>query len=175
VSHADDVIRAKRGSREAFVRLIQASEPSMYRVAKSFLRTDSECADAIQETILKAFQAIGSIKEPAYFKTWLIRILINVCQRTLKMNKKVIPIAELSEQSYETNMQQKLELREAVQALEDELRIVVTLFYVEDVSVKEIAVMLELPEGTIKSRLYRAREKLVSLLNAEDERSASYE
>jgi len=175
VSHSDDVIRAQRGNREAFVRLIKASEPSMYRVAKSFLRTDSECADAIQETILKAFQAIGSIKNPTYFKTWLIRILINVCQRTLKMNKKVIPIAELSEQSYENNMQQGLELWEAVQSLEDELKIIVTLFYVEDVPIKDIAAMLDLPEGTIKSRLYRAREKLVCFLSEDDERSVNYE
>ncbi|TCZ78980.1 sigma-70 family RNA polymerase sigma factor [Paenibacillus albiflavus] len=147
----------------------------MYRVAKSFLKTDMECADAIQETILKAFQAIRSIKEPDYFKTWLIRILINVCQRMLKMNKQVIPMAELTERSYENKMQQGLELWEAVQSLEEELRIIVTLFYIEDVPLKDIALMLDVPEGTIKSRLYRAREKLVCFLSVKDERSVKYE
>ncbi|WP_235857461.1 sigma-70 family RNA polymerase sigma factor [Paenibacillus albiflavus] len=175
MNHSDDVIRAQKGNHEAFVRLIKASEPSMYRVAKSFLKTDMECADAIQETILKAFQAIRSIKEPDYFKTWLIRILINVCQRMLKMNKQVIPMAELTERSYENKMQQGLELWEAVQSLEEELRIIVTLFYIEDVPLKDIALMLDVPEGTIKSRLYRAREKLVCFLSVKDERSVKYE
>jgi len=175
VNHSDDVIRAQKGNHEAFVRLIKASESSMYRVAKSFLKTDIECADAIQETILKAFQAIRSIKEPDYFKTWLIRILINVCQRMLKMNKQVIPMAALAERSYENKMQQGLELWEAVQSLEEELRIIVMLFYIEDVPVKDIALMLDMPEGTIKSRLHRAREKLVCFLSVNDERSVKYE
>lgn len=175
MNHSEDVIRAQKGNREVFVRLIKAAEPSMYRVAKSFLKSDTECADAIQETILKAFQAIRSLKEPGYFKTWLIRILINVCQRMLKTNKQVIPMAELVERAYDSEMQMGLELWEAVRSLEEELRVVVTLFYIEDLALKDIALMLDMPEGTVKSRLYRAREKLVRFLNVDDERSVMYE
>jgi len=175
VNHSEDVIRAQKGNREAFVRLIKSAEPSMYRVAKSFLKSDTECADAIQETILKAFQAIRSVKEPGYFKTWLIRILINVCQRMLKTNKQVIPMAKLVERAYDNEMQMGLELWEAVRSLEEELCVVVTLFYIEDLALKDIALMLDMPEGTVKSRLHRAREKLVRFLNVDDERSVMYE
>lgn len=93
----DTVLRAKRGSHEAFVQIVKACEPSMYRIAKSYLKSDSECADAMQETILKAFQSIGSLREPFYFKTWLLRILINECNRLRKHRSQVIPIAEISE------------------------------------------------------------------------------
>lgn len=91
-----EVELAQKGSKEAFSRLIKNSEASMYRVAKSFLKTDTDCADAIQETILKAYKMIRSLKQPQYFKTWLIRILINECKHVLNVKNKVIPMEDLT-------------------------------------------------------------------------------
>ena len=65
--------------REQLGQLILASEDSMYHVAKSLLYNDADCQDAIQETIAKAFDKIGTLKQDTYAKTWLIRILINEC------------------------------------------------------------------------------------------------
>lgn len=163
----DDILRAARGHHDAFVRIIKACEPSMYRLAKSYLKSDSEIADALQETILKAFQSINTLREPQYFKTWLLRILINECNRMLKHRSQVIPIADMSDRGSYSHDPQHNGLNEAVQALEEELRIVVTLFYLEDLPLKEIASLLDLPEGTIKSRLFRAREKLSRYLRQE--------
>jgi RNA polymerase sigma-70 factor (ECF subfamily) len=84
VEQINDVKLAQKGSKDAFVRLITAAEKSMYRVAKAILKSDNECADAIQESILKAFKSVGGLREPQYFKTWLIRILINECKVILK-------------------------------------------------------------------------------------------
>jgi DNA-directed RNA polymerase specialized sigma24 family protein len=84
----------------------------------------------MQEAILKAFKGIRALKEPDYLKTWLIRILINECQRILKQNSQVIPMVDFVERSYRQETQQGLEIWEAVQSLEEDLRIIVTLFYI---------------------------------------------
>ncbi|MDQ0116387.1 sigma-70 family RNA polymerase sigma factor [Paenibacillus harenae] len=167
MSQQDDILQAKRGNHDAFVRIIKACEPSMYRLAKSYLKTDTECADAMQETILKAFQSIRTLREPQYFKTWLLRILINECNRLLKHRSQVIPIADMAERCSHSHEPQHYGLNEAVQALEEDLRVTITLFYMEDLPLKEIAQLLELPEGTVKSRLYRAREKLSRYIRQE--------
>lgn len=64
----DDVILARVGDREAFIRLIHRLEMNMYRVARAIVKRDEDCADAIQETILKAYQSVRTVREPAYFK-----------------------------------------------------------------------------------------------------------
>ncbi len=71
MSQENEVRMAQKGSKDAFMRLIKNSELSMYRVAKSFLKSDPDCADAIQEAILKAYRTIASLREPGYFKTLL--------------------------------------------------------------------------------------------------------
>lgn len=173
MDRTEDVRRAQRGNHEAFVLLIKEYELSMYRVAKSYLKTDPECADAMQETILKAFQAIRTLKEPKYFKTWLFRILINECIRLRKQSVQVVSMAEIAEGSCRIETQQGLEIWEAVQSLEEEFRVVIALFYMEDVPLKEVAQILDIPEGTVKSRLYRAREKLAHFIR--EERGVTYE
>jgi RNA polymerase sigma-70 factor (ECF subfamily) len=175
VKQTDRVRRAQRGNHEAFVQLIQEYESSMYRVAKAFLKSDIDCADVMQETILKVYKGIRALKEPEYLKTWLIRILINECQRLLKQKAQVIPMADFIEKAYRPDTQQDLEIQEAVQSLEEDLRITVTLFCIEDISLVDIALLLEIPEGTVKSRLYRAREKLAHYWQAGEERTHQYE
>lgn len=158
-----------KGDKDSFVRLIKDSEELMYRVAKSILKSAEACADAIQEAIVKAYSSIGSLKEPQYFRTWLIRILINVCNQMRLSSKKVVLIEEWMEQQPDQSASSydRVEIQEAVDALEDEFRVIVTLFYFEDLSIKEIAQSLDLREGTVKSRLNRARSKLAAWLGYE--------
>lgn len=169
VERIEDVKLAQKGNKDAFVKLITAAEKSMYRVARAILKSDNECADAIQEAILKAYKSIGGLREPQYFKTWLTKILINECNRILRNNRKVIPIEEYMDQAYTLDPYEKLEIQEAVSSLEDEFRIVVILFYFEDMTIKDIAKMLDIPEGTVKSRLSRARERLSKQLKVVSE------
>jgi RNA polymerase sigma-70 factor (ECF subfamily) len=172
----DDVILARKGNKEAFVRLIKSSETSMYRVAKSIVRADAECADAIQEAILRAYKSISSLKNAEYFKTWLIRILINECNRLMKERNKVVLLEKVKDHGHPSTVQERLEIQEAIEALDDDLRVIVTLFYIEDMPQNDISELLGIPEGTVKSRLHRAREKLSVLLNKNDERrSFGYE
>jgi RNA polymerase sigma-70 factor (ECF subfamily) len=144
---------------------MKSCERSMFRVARSILRTDAECADAMQETVVRAYKAIRRLKEPLYFKTWLIRILMNECRRMYKRHQRVIPMADPAEEAaYHPEWAESLTVIEAVCQLDEELRAIVALYYLEDMPLKEVAQLLDLPEGTVKSRLARSREKLARFL-----------
>jgi len=105
----------------------------MYRIVQSMLKSDSDCADAILESILKAYKSIRTLKEPNHFKTWLIRILINECNRILNFKNKIIPVAEMTEVPLMAPMIETFEIHEIISSLVDDLRIVATLYYFEDI------------------------------------------
>ena len=79
-------------TKEELGALIIDSERHMYVTARAILSDDEDCADAIQETIVKAFSKINSLKQDAYAKTWLIRILINECYKVLRQKSRQIPM-----------------------------------------------------------------------------------
>ncbi|WP_313799903.1 sigma-70 family RNA polymerase sigma factor [Cytobacillus sp.] len=170
--HENDVFLAQSGDQEAFIRLINSCESSLYRVAKGFLKKDSDCADAIQETILKSYKSISRLKNPAYFKSWLIRILINECNDLLRANQKSFPL-ETIENIADSSVNNFEELRDALIQLNEKYRTVVGLFYFEGCSIKEIAEILTIREGTVKSRLNRARSMLASFINQMKEERGS--
>ena len=80
--------------KEELGELIIASEDMMYHVAKTLLYRDADCADAIQETIVKAFSKLHTLKSDAYAKTWLTRILINECYTVIRKEKKVVSLED---------------------------------------------------------------------------------
>ncbi|WP_409340676.1 sigma-70 family RNA polymerase sigma factor [Paenibacillus sp. MBLB4367] len=160
-----DARQAKKGDQEAFIRLVKNLEVSLYRVARAILNNDEDCADAIQETILKAYHAIVKLKHESFVKTWMIRILINECRKVIAKQHGFVVSGEVPEPPGASNEYERIELKEAVDKLDDSLKIVITLHYFEDLSVKQVAAALELPEGTVKSRLHRARHCLLELLD----------
>lgn len=168
----NDVHLAITGDKDAFARLVKMCEPMMYRVAKSILSGDPDCADAIQETIWRAYRSLSSLREPAFFKTWLIRILINESKRIKANEKRVIPLQTIEDiYSKDVQVQGTYDVREMLRFLDDDLHMTVTFFYLEDLSLREIAEMMEVPVGTVKSRLHRAREKLSQLFATNKGRS----
>ena len=84
------VKRAQRGDDQAFVELIEENKQAMYKVAIGILKNDSDAADAIQESILTCYEKLKELKKAQYFKTWLLRILINNCNQMLREQKKVV-------------------------------------------------------------------------------------
>lgn len=161
-----DVEKAKNGDNDAFIRLIRLFEVHLYQSAKAFLHADADCADAMQEAVLRAYRSINSLKEPAYFKTWLIRILINECKRILKSKQSVISLEDISVPTMPEPGFTLFELRDLIDRLESPFKLVAVLYYYSDLSIKEISAELHVPEGTVKSRLSRARELLA--LHLED-------
>ena len=91
------VKKAKRGDAEAFIELIEQNKLSMYKVARGFLHDEEDIADAMSETVLACYEKVGSLRQDAYFKTWMIRILINHCKDILRKQRRQIAVDDLSE------------------------------------------------------------------------------
>ena len=149
-------------TKEAFTELVLDSEPTLYRVAMSMLRNEKDCEDATQTAILTAYEKLGTLKHEEYFKTWLVRILINVCNKQLKSAAKTAELndSDLSISSAEVST----EIRIVIESLPVKIRQVIVLYYIEDFSVKEIKSIVKIPEGTVKSRLNKGRALLKDYL-----------
>lgn len=149
-------------TKENLGRLILESERQMYLTAKTILRNDQDCGDAIQEAIVKASQKIDTLRQDKYAKTWLMRILINECYSLLRRESRYVSMEEMRELSIGEAEEKKdySDLYSAVRSLKEELRIPVILYYGEDFSIREIAQILEITEGAVQKRLFRARMQL---------------
>lgn len=151
-------------TKDAMGQLLIDSDETLYRVAKSILYNDADCADAIQNTIVKAFSKLHSLKKEEYAKTWVIRILINESYQILRANKKVIPLEEYQEMPERVSdvpeAGEFIDLYEAIMCLKEKDRVCIELYYMEGYSIKEIAGIMNSTETAIKKRLARAREKL---------------
>ena len=160
------VRRAKKRDPDAFTELMQLHEKDMYRTASAILPQDADIADAIQETIVKAFSGVHTLRNDKYAKTWLMRILINECYTILRKSSKLTSLDVMDEQTKaEKIMMTKekadySELYQAINALKEELRLPVILYYIEDFNIREIAQILDITEGAVQKRLARARGKL---------------
>lgn len=146
--------------KEQLGQLILASEDTMYRVAKTLLRSDADCADAIQEAIVKAFSGLHTLRRDSYAKTWLVRIVINECYTIMRKEKRVVSIEDYVPEEEAESTRDYSDLYEAVSRLPKEQRLSVALYYMEGYSVKEIAELMETSESAVKSRLARARARL---------------
>lgn len=143
--------------------LILASQEMMYRVAKTLLYNDADCADAIQETIVKAFSKIHTLKKEQYAKTWLIKILINECYAIMRKEKKIVSLegyAQDTGTAAVSEAESYSELYEAIYKLPEQIKTTVLLYYIEGYRVKEIADLLDCTESAVKNRLLRGREQL---------------
>ena len=92
------VKRAQQHDNQAFVELIESVKCDLYKVARGYLDSPEDIADAIQETIVTCYEKIGKLKEPKHFKTWLIRILMNKCNDIIRAGRKECPMEYLPEQ-----------------------------------------------------------------------------
>lgn len=152
------VRRAKKGDKDAFVALMEENKHAMIAAARAILRNEDDVADALQDTVLAAFQKLCTLREEKYWKTWLMRILINSCYSILR-GKKTVAIEEfLPEESREYNWDSVLDVKAALGEASPGDRLVLTLYYVQDMSVREIAAAIGASENAVKQRLSRSRK-----------------
>ncbi|MDY3918398.1 MAG: sigma-70 family RNA polymerase sigma factor [Candidatus Limivivens sp.] len=156
----DLIRRALKKDGDAFVELMELHKQSMYKVAKSYLRREEDAADAIAETILDCFEHLDSLKEPAYFTTWLIRILINNCKDLLKKSEIMSCMEDTGFLEDRAAAGDDREFVRLLEPLDEETRLIMTLYYASGFTTKEIGSMLELKESTVKSRIRRGKQKL---------------
>jgi RNA polymerase sigma-70 factor (ECF subfamily) len=177
--------RATRGDQDAFTSLVDRHGSRVFSLALRIMRNDREAAaDMTQEVFLRAFRGLGEFTGGSRFSTWLHRIAVNACvteqrkRRALKRTGRTVsldapvfgdaedglriePVARDADPAASVSSRElDVRLRAAVDELPDDMRIIVTLRDLQDLSYEEIAETLDVPIGTVRSRLHRARATL---------------
>ncbi|MCI7491195.1 MAG: sigma-70 family RNA polymerase sigma factor [Lachnobacterium sp.] len=153
----------QRITQEELSALIMDNKDGMYRLAFSILRNDADAQDAVSEAIVLAFEKCHQLRKRSSAKSWLMQILVNSSKKiAVQSNKYVLLENEIQYEQAEEFKDD--DMWETVMELDEEFRGVVVLYYYEQFSVREIGKMLRVPEGTVKSRLARAREKLLRII-----------
>ncbi len=181
---SDLITRCKRGDRRAFDELVMNYRTRVVNIAYGMLSDSDDALDAAQEVFLRVYCGIGEFREKSSFATWLYRITSNVCADMLRKRRKTGAVISLNadgngaaeaasdvrdtsptpEERVEITEQHKA-VREAMAMIKDEYREVLTLYDVQGLSYRAISEILKIPEGTIKSRLNRARASLKKILS----------
>ncbi|WP_168119328.1 sigma-70 family RNA polymerase sigma factor [Paenibacillus sp. HB172176] len=164
---------AQSGDREALVTLLREIESHVYRTAYYILNNEQDAMDAAQEALIRIYTKIDSYEEKAQFKTWVQRIVTNICIDKFRRTKPAVSIDEHDLVFHEKqNVEAEVlasyamqDIRHAIDQLPEHHRTVVVLRYLQDFSYNEIADSLDLPLNTVKSYLFRARQQLQILLH----------
>jgi RNA polymerase sigma-70 factor, ECF subfamily len=168
VEYNNLVIRAINGDGEAFELLIKQESDKLYKIAFLHVRNKEDALDVIQESVYKAFISIEKLKNPDFFSTWLVKILIRTAYRVLEQRKVLAfidddSITDLLDKEV-PKYEQQVDLSYAVSKLKNNYQTVIILFYYNDLSIRDISKTLDKPEGTIKTYLRRARLELKKMI-----------
>ncbi len=155
--------RARNGEKDAFVELIEQCKLSMSRTALAILHSEEDAADAISETVLTAFWKLCDLRQPKYFKTWLTRILIYNCYHLLRQRQGSLSLDDVPEGTWAADREKEydnvIDIQSSLQELGENDRLILTLFYLEDLPIREIAKLLHIREDAVKTRLSRSRKR----------------
>lgn len=144
--------------------LILEYQSSMYRIALSILKNPIQAQDAVGETIVRAYEQRERLKKKASAKAWITQILVNESRKIIKKQRRFVPYDDEYVDERIVEKQDDREVWEYVCSLAQPYREVTLLYYLEWFSVQEISTILGLPQGTIKSRLKRSRDKLSEIM-----------
>lgn len=159
-SYMEKLIKeAKAGNPDAFTRLMKSQMQNMYKTAGAILINDEDIADAVSETILACWENIKNLKEERFFKTWMTRILVNKCNDIIRKKQYYLDY-DMPEEPYNDTGFENAEWKEALSTISEKYRLVMVLYYIEGFSTGDISGILDIPEGTVRSRLARGREQL---------------
>lgn len=164
--HQRLVKKAIRGNAEAYGQLILEYQAYLYKMAFLSMKNQEDALDVVGTTVLKGYQNIRSLRNAEHFKTWITRILINAANDA---QKKIVYYSDInevqiSERHRGVSLEEQYDLHDAIEQLPEKYRTVIILKYFSQMSVHEIAFVLEVPEGTIKAYLSRARDLLKKYL-----------
>lgn len=164
-------------SQETLLARIQSEKGKMYGIAFAYLRNEDDALDAIQETVCRVWSKRKSLKDTRYFTTWMIRILINVCMDERKKRKREMPsdlaikeVAGPDQKSIE-----RLGIEEQLAKLSPPYKMVIVLKYYRDMTITQIAEMMEKPDGTIRTWLHKALKQLRTEIGEREEEGIRHE
>lgn len=157
--------RAIMGDEQALVKLLAQHEDTLYRTAYAYLKNEHDAVEAVQELTYRALKKIHTVKEPAYIATWLVRIMINIC---LDMKKKQAKFVYNHDVDIASTDQQAFEMADIIASLAIEQQELIYLKYFQDMKNADIAQLIKIPEGTVKSRLHTTLKRLRVLIGREE-------
>ena len=172
------VRRAQRGDRWAYEQLVERHQHRLFTLAARVLGSQDEAADAVQEAFLRAWLALPKFRAGSLFSTWLYRICVNAAHdQRAKRRAEPADVESETADPRDAFVERELSgsLQEALNELEEPYRVAVVLYDVLGSSYAEIAELTGVPEGTVKSRIFRGRTELARRLGTSDERVESKE
>lgn len=147
--------------KEEFVERVEAIKPRLYRTAVLYLGSEADAMEAVDEAVYQALRSLKSLRQSAFFETWITRILLNECHRELRRRKRFHPGGvEALPETAEADAYDALPLKEAVCQLPEDLRTVVILRFFAGYTQAETAAAMDLPQGTVATRQRRALQLL---------------
>lgn len=146
--------------KERFTQLALAQERRLYRIAVSYTASSADAEDAMQEALLRAWDRRSTLRDETLFATWLTRILINECKNILRKRRRMIPVAELPALFTPPEDEKAADVRRVLFAMQERYRVPLVLSLLEGYRLQDIATMMKLPLGTVKSRIARGKKLL---------------
>lgn len=151
----------KLGDKNAFESFIQKYYNELYYTALGIVRSEWDARDICQETFIKVFTSLNKLKDISKLRPWMNKILINKCNDCFRYKRRVSVADYIEVETYnEIENEEKIDLLKALMSLKEEFRMVLTLRYFQDLSLKEVASILDIPEGTVKSRISNGLKEL---------------
>jgi len=147
--------KASRGDEESFSALCEVLKTKLFRTAKGILGNENLALDAMSEAVFRAFKGIKRLRQPKYAETWFIRIAVNASKDIGRRHRNEITMEKVPEGLY-FDSHSEFEFHQMIDSLQPEYREIVSLKYYSGYTLKEISRILNIPEGTVKSRLNRA-------------------
>lgn len=144
---------------------IKNLENGMYRLSYSILKNEEDAKDAVQEAIYNAYKNLETLKDKRKFKSWIYKIVANTSFEILRNKKNYIDIEQENIPAEKIDIDTNLTLWKAVQGLEQPYRTTITLFYYEDMSIKEISEITGSKVDAIKKQLSRGRDKIKEVID----------
>lgn len=167
-------------SKKEFTELVDKRIDVLYKIAFTYVKNEDLASDVVQDSILRSYKHIESLKEKEKFNSWITTILVNRCREVLRQNKKV-SFFELKEEILDHNkvtnvyydndyikVENKIDVLNMLQNIDEKYREVITLKYLGDYTLKEISNILDIPQGTVKSRLNFGIKKLKTLMEVKE-------
>lgn len=186
VNEVQIIAECRRNETHAQQALVEEYKDRVYSTALNFFNSSSAAMDITQDVFLKVFEKIGEFRGEASLGTWIYRITVNTCLNEIRRRKRLVSLdlkkhlswttrrSDRPDHHYRSNQTASM-VRNAIQELDPELRLIIVLRYVEELPYREISAILDYPMGTVASRLNRAHgelgEKLAALRKKGNERS----
>ncbi|MFZ7121114.1 MAG: sigma-70 family RNA polymerase sigma factor [Eubacteriaceae bacterium] len=157
------VIESKNGNKEAFEKLMLLHGEQLYRTAFLYTGNREDALDVVQDTVYKAYLDLHKLKRNQYFLTWVTKILIHTSYAILKKKEITISKQDIVAQT-SVDLDQRIDLIQAVGRLKDKYKDAIILFYFLDLPISEIASIMNIPKNTVKTYLFRGKKKLKEML-----------